>query len=167
MMASARIRCATPEDAEAITFIYMQSAELHARLDPDRNHVPDQAEIEERYRTGAQHPEDAKASITLVAEDAGRLVGFLDARIIEAYDAFDPMYRPATYCFVADVGVDEERRREGIGRALMHAIEQWAQEWDADFLLLEYHVGNTPAATLYERLGFRSGSMVACKRLGS
>jgi hypothetical protein len=32
-------------------------------------------------------------------------------------------------------------------------------------LLLEYHVGNKPAAALYAHLGFRSESVVACKRL--
>ncbi|HYK18857.1 MAG TPA: hypothetical protein VEV37_12590, partial [Bryobacteraceae bacterium] len=37
--------------AEAITFVYMQSAELHARLDPERNHVLDRWAIVERYRT--------------------------------------------------------------------------------------------------------------------
>src|SRR5271166_5524908 len=98
MMASVRIRRATPEDAEAISFIYMQSAELHARLAPERNHVPDRAVIETRYASGAQHPDDVPEAVTLVADNAGRAVGFLDARLT---GPSDPMYRPATYCFIA------------------------------------------------------------------
>jgi GNAT superfamily N-acetyltransferase len=161
-MASAQIRQATPEDAEAILFIYMQSAELHARLDPDRNHVPDRAEILERYRTGAQHPEDSVAAVTLVAEETGQVVGFLDARLTKP---FDPMYRPATYCFIADVAVAEAQRGKGVGRALLKAVEQWAAEQGAEFVLLEYHAGNERAVRLYEELGYRSGSVVAVKVL--
>jgi GNAT superfamily N-acetyltransferase len=161
-MASVSIRRAIPEDAEAILFIYMQSAELHARLDPERNHVPDQAEILERYRTGTQHPEDSIAAVTLVAEDAGQVVGFLDARLTKP---IDPMYRPATYCFIADVAVAEEHRGRGVGGALMEAVEKWAAESGAEFVLLEYHAGNERAAEFYAELGYRSGSVVAVKRL--
>lgn len=161
-MASVSIRRATPEDAEAILFIYMQSAELHARLDPDRNHVPERTEILERYRSGAQHPEDSTASVTFIAEEAGRVVGFLDARLTKP---FDPMYRPSTYCFIADVAVAEGQRGRGVGRTLMQAAEQWAAESGAEFVLLEYHVSNERAAALYAELGYRAGSVVAVKRL--
>jgi len=161
-MASVSIRRVTPEDAEAILFIYMQSAELHARLDPERNHTPGREEILERYRTGAQHPEDSIAAVTLVAEEAGQVVGFLDARLTKP---FDPMYRPATYCFIADVAVAEEHRGRGVGRALMEAVEKWAAESGAEFVLLEYHAGNERAAEFYAELGYRSGSVVAVKRL--
>jgi ribosomal protein S18 acetylase RimI-like enzyme len=162
-MASVRIRRATPEDAEAITFIYMQSAELHAQLDPERNHVPDRASIVERYRTGGQHPGDVKEAITFAAEQSGRVAGFLDAWLMHP---FDPMYRPAMYCFIADVAVEERWRGTGIGRELMRAAEQWAAERGAEYVLLEYHAGNKRAAALYAELGYRSGSVVACKRLG-
>jgi ribosomal protein S18 acetylase RimI-like enzyme len=161
-MASVRIRPATPGDAEAITGIYTQSAELHAGLDPERNHVPDRIGIEERYRRGRQHPDQDSPTITLVAETDGTVIGFLDARLIQP---FDPMYRPMTYCFVADIAVAESHRSEGVGEQLMHAGEAWAKEHGADFVSLEYHIGNTRAASLYERLGYRPASVVAIKRL--
>src|ERR1700729_2615157 len=132
-MASVSVRRATPEDAEAILFIFMQSAELHARLDPERNHVPGRDEILERYRMGGQHPEDSIAAVTLVAEEAGQVVGFLDARLTKP---FDPMYRPTTYCFIADIAVAADQRSQGVGRALMRAAEQWAAEHGAEFVLL-------------------------------
>jgi ribosomal protein S18 acetylase RimI-like enzyme len=161
-MASVRIRPATPEDAEAITRIYTQSAEHHARMDPERNHVPDQTAIAERYRTGRQHPDEETESVTLISEMDGSVVGFLDARVVRP---FDPMYRPLTYCFVADIAVAEEHRSEGVGEKLMRACEDWAKEQGAGFVSLEHHVSNTRAAAFYERLGYRSASVVAIKRL--
>jgi GNAT superfamily N-acetyltransferase len=161
-MASVQIRTATPEDAEAITRIYTESAELHALLEPERNHVPDRSAIEDRYRRGAQHPDDVRETVTLVAEVAGQIVGFLDARLTQP---LDPMYRPATYCFIADIAVAADRRGQGAGRALMQATEQWAAEHAAEFVLLEYHAKNERAAAFYAELGYRSGSVVAVKRL--
>lgn len=162
-MASVSIRAATPEDAEAITRIYMQSAEHHALLDPERNQVPDPAVICERYRTGAQHPE-GEEGVTLVAEKGGAVLGFLDARLVPP---FDPMFRPVTLCFIADVAVAAEHRSEGIGEKLMKASEQWGASRGAGFVALEYHNANTRAATFYERLGYRPKSTVAVKPVDS
>lgn len=138
----------------------MQSAEHHAQIDPVRNHVPDPDAIVERYREGRQHPSNGMAHTTLVAEDSGVIVGFIDARIDEP---FDPMYKPVKYCFIADIAVDSDRRGQGIGEQLMRAIEAWAREQGAEFVVLEYHMGNPRAADLYARLGYRRASIVAVK----
>ena len=162
-MASVSIRVATPEDAEAITRIYMQSAEHHALLDPERNQVPDPAAICERYRTGAQHPA-GEEGVTLVAEKHGEVLGFLDARLIPP---FDPMFRPVTLCFITDVAVATDRRREGIGEQLMTAVEQWGSSRGAGLVALEYLNANTRAASFYDRLGYRPKSTVAVKAVAS
>lgn len=164
-MATVRVRAATPEDAEAITRVYMESAEIHARLDPERNRVPERAAIEQRYRTSSQHPEAAVASITLVAELSDEICGFVDARLIDSFDRIDPMYKPATYCFIADIAVAEISRSRGAGEALMRAAEDWALEHRAHFVYLEYQVDNGRAAAFYERLGYRPSSNVVMKKL--
>ena len=83
----------------------------------------------------------------LVAEDDGRIVGRLSI-------ARDP--HPASN-HVADVGlmVARDRRRRGIGRALMEAAETWARA--NGIVKLELHVfpHNRPAIALYEKLGYR------------
>jgi GNAT superfamily N-acetyltransferase len=161
-MASVRIRPATPEDAEAITLVYTESAEHHARIDPERNYVPDRIAIEERYRSGRQHPDDAEVTLTLVAEADGGIAGFLDARLLQP---FDPMYRPATICFIADIAVAAAHRSQGIGEQPMRAAEDWARERGAEFVTLEYHSGNPRAGSFYARLGYRNVSVVAIKRV--
>jgi len=127
-MAPVHIRPATPDDAGAIVFVFLESAEHHAAIDPVHCSVPDRATIEERYRLGRQHPESDLPAITLVAEMDGAIVGFLDAQI---QVPFDPMLRPIKYCFVSDVAVAVSRRSQGIGEHLMKAIEQWGREQGA------------------------------------
>ena len=161
-MVSVRIRQSVPADAEGITRIYLESAEHHARIDPERNHVPDRATIQERYRAGRQHPESAAANVTLVAEAEEGILGFLDARIDRP---FDPMYRRMTYCFVADIAVASSHRSQGIGEKLMRAAEEWGRRNGAELVVLEYHNANPRAAEFYARLGYRPASVVAVKPL--
>ena len=161
-MASVQIRQAIPEDAEGIARVYLESAEHHARIDPERNHVPGRAMIEERYRASRQHPVSASGAVTLVAEAGGEILGFLDARIDHP---FDPMYRQMAYCFIADVAVAESHRSQGIGQQLMRTAEEWGRLNGAELVVLEYHMANPRAAEFYARLGYRPASMVAVKRI--
>jgi ribosomal protein S18 acetylase RimI-like enzyme len=156
------IRAAAPADAEAITRVYMDSAEHHAAADPERCHLPDRAAIVERYREGRQHPETGLPAITLVAEQNGEITGFLDAQIQQP---FDPMLKPVLYCFIADIAVAAPHRSHGIGEQLMQAIETWARENGAVYTSLLYNKGNDRVARLYERLGYSTGSVGMVKRL--
>ena len=156
------IRPSRPADAEAITRVYMESAEHHAQADPERCYVPDRGAILERYRNNSQHPESELPAITLVAEQKGEIVGFLDAQI---QHPFDPMLRPVLYCFIADVAVAQSHRGAGIGEQLMRAIEDWARQNGAVYSSLIYNKGNERVARLYQRLGYSTGSVGVTKRL--
>src|SRR5215475_417672 len=86
--AAVSIRAALPEDAEGIARTFLESAEYHARLDPERYSAPAVETISARYLEGRQHPPDAGGEgITLVAELSGEIVGFIDARIEQSLDA--------------------------------------------------------------------------------
>ncbi|HYL75716.1 MAG TPA: GNAT family N-acetyltransferase, partial [Bryobacteraceae bacterium] len=142
-MASVLIRRATPDDAPAITRVYMESAEHHAAIDPEHCEVPDRTAIEARYRQNHQHPDPESPAITLVAESDGEIVGFLDAQI---QVPFDPMLRRTPFCFIADVAVAASHRSQRIGEQLMQAIEKWAHEQNAGFLAIIYNPRNSRVA---------------------
>jgi len=67
--AAIEIRPAVPEDAERIANTFLESAEYHAQLDPERYSTPTVETTSARYREGRQHPSHAgREAMTLVAE---------------------------------------------------------------------------------------------------
>jgi ribosomal protein S18 acetylase RimI-like enzyme len=162
--ATITIRPAVAEDADGIARTYLESAEHHARLDPERYWVPAVEAISARYREGRQHPQDAGAeSITLVAELSGEIVGFIDARLERSADA---MHREMIYCHVAEIAVSSRRQNQGIGGRLLQAVEDWGRRQGAEFASLEYHAANTRAGEFYQRnMGYRVVSITTIKRL--
>jgi ribosomal protein S18 acetylase RimI-like enzyme len=56
---------------------------------------------------------------------------------------------------LSDLFVIPEARRKGVGEALMNRAREFAEETNADALLLETATDNFTAQKLYERLGYR------------
>src|SRR5262245_60640620 len=105
------IRPAVSEEADGIASTFLESAEYHAGLDPERYSPPAIETISARYREGRQHPPDAAGEgITLVAEFSGAIVGFIDARLEQSPD---PMHREMIYCHVAEIAVRSRHRNQG------------------------------------------------------
>ena len=162
--AALTIRPAASEDADGIARTFLESAEHHARLDPERYWIPAAETISARYREGRQHPPDADGGgITLVAELSGEIVGFIDARLDQSPDA---MHREMIYCHVAEIAVSYRHRNQGIGGRLLQAAEEWGRRQGATFASLEYHVANTRAGDFYRRrMGYSTAAITAIKRL--
>ena len=159
---SVSIRAASPTDAEAIARTYMESAEHHAGLDPDRYGIPDIESIVARYRKGQQHP-PGESGITLVAELDGEVVGFVDVRLDRSTD---PMHRDLLYCHIAELAVSRRAQSQGIGERLLRAAEDWGRENGAQLARLEYLASNTRAASFYhQRMGYDVVAMTAVKKL--
>jgi ribosomal protein S18 acetylase RimI-like enzyme len=155
------VRPATPRDAEAITRIYLESADHHAGLDAGRFYIPEAEEISARYRETQQHPPGAQA-ITLLAEVDSEIVGFVDVRLTRSPD---PMHREMLYCYIVEIATSRHHYGRGVGAKLMGAAEDWGRQQNAELAMLEYLVTNQRAAALYERLGYRPASITAIKRL--
>lgn len=157
------IRPAVSHDADGIVRIYLESAEHHAGLEPERYWIPDPVAILERYREGCQHPPEANGrAITLVAELEGEIVGFIDARLTHSPD---PMHREMTYCHIVELAVGNRHQRQGIGSGLLRAAEDWGRVHGAELASLEYLAANARAAALYQRSGYRVASITAVKPL--
>lgn len=78
----------------------------------------------------------------VVAERNGQLLGFAGAHII-----FEEGH-------ITNVVVSQAARRQGIGRALMEALMQYAANLGVAYLTLEVRAGNSKAISLYTSLGF-------------
>jgi GNAT superfamily N-acetyltransferase len=158
------IRPAVSGDADGITRTFLESAEYHASLDPERYSIPAAEMIAARYREGRQHPPHAAASaITLVAELSGEIVGFVDARLEQSPD---PMHRELTYCHIVEIAVSYRRQNQGIGGRLLRAAEDWGRGQGAELASLEYLTANVRAGSFYlQRMGYRPAAITAIKRL--
>ena len=74
------IRPAVSKDADGIARTFLQSAEYHATLDPERYAAPAFETISARYQQEWHHlPDTGRERVTLVAELRGEIVGFVDA----------------------------------------------------------------------------------------
>jgi RimJ/RimL family protein N-acetyltransferase len=139
---TAVVRAAEPGDAPELTALAAAvAAEPQCWLldDQARRTVAD----ERRYlRALRRHPDGA----VLVAEVHGELAGRLSI-------ARDP--HPAS-AHVADLGlmVAAAHRRRGIATALLAAADEWARGAGVSKLELHVFPHNTPAISLYEKLGW-------------
>ena len=57
---------------------------------------------------------------------------------------------------ILNLAVAPSHRRQGLGKKLLQALEDYAKENQAERTLLEVREGNTPARTLYEAWGFKA-----------
>jgi GNAT superfamily N-acetyltransferase len=62
--------------------------------------------------------------------------------------------RDGDECWLGAMWVPPARRREGVGAALTSAVIDWARSWQARQVMLGVAQSNTPAAALFESLGF-------------
>jgi len=86
----------------------------------------------------------------LVAEEEGRLVGFAEASV-RNYAEGGPA-GPAAY--LEGIWVEPERRRRGIGRALLAAVEAWARRQDLAWLGSDALIDNDPSQHWHRAAGF-------------
>jgi GNAT superfamily N-acetyltransferase len=160
-LVAATIRPASPDDAEGIARTFVESAEYHAGLDPERYSAPSVATVAERYQRHLSG--DAVDAITFVAVCSDEIVGFVDARI-EKSD--DPMHRDMTYCHISEIAVRSRERSHGIGAELLRAAEAWGRCQGATFASLEYHIANARAGRFYQnRMKYSAAATLLIKRL--
>ncbi len=112
------------------------------------NDVPAILAIEQQAPSAAhwttkQYNKLVEGGIVLVAEEAGKLCGFVGAQAI------------AGEWEIENVVVAAEFHRRGIANELVRELIQRAQNEAASAILLEVRESNLPARRLYEKHGFR------------
>lgn len=87
-------------------------------------------------------------SICFIAEDDGKLVGYLAA-------SPKPIsYRKSRYLEVDNMGVIPEYRSKGVGRMLMDACKKWATENNYQKMFVNSYAKNEKAVSFYQKCGF-------------
>ncbi len=94
----------------------------------------------------------------LLAREDGKVLGF--ALVQDKDTPPYPAFIPRRYTYLMDLVVDPKCRRQGVGRALMGAVKEWAKSRNAEFIELGVLAQNEGAVRLYESLGFRDSRKI-------
>ncbi len=97
------------------------------------------------------HPASTMPLVLLVAEEHGKVIGFVEVGLRSHADGCDPT-RPAG--FLEGWYVDPEHRRRGVGRALVQAAEAWARSQGCTELGSDTWLDSEDSQRAHESLGF-------------
>jgi GrpB-like predicted nucleotidyltransferase (UPF0157 family)/predicted N-acetyltransferase YhbS len=101
---------------------------------------------------------EARARIERLSgsDDAGVLVYVLDREVVGlvAYHVFDLIYRPRPHCRITALVVRAGRRRQGLARTLLAALESLARERGCARIELTTRPDRPDALGFYEACGF-------------
>lgn len=143
----ATIRSAVAADYSAVEFLAREILAYHVAAIPETFRTTKPA-LSEYY---FEELLESAASTLLVAEDAGRLVGFA---ICEARrERPSPMIIPRYVASIEQIVVTQEMQGRGIGQALFDACARWAEGNGADQLTLQVWEFNQDAIAFYEGRG--------------
>ncbi|MDD6012590.1 MAG: ribosomal protein S18-alanine N-acetyltransferase [Oscillospiraceae bacterium] len=113
---------------------------------------PDIADIAEMEKACFSQPWSADAltaeldnasAVFYVAKKAGITAGYIG------------MHIAADECYIANLAVKEDCRRQGIAQKLLEKAESSAQDKGCAFISLEVRLSNLPAQSLYEKRGYQ------------
>jgi ribosomal protein S18 acetylase RimI-like enzyme len=149
------IRPATIADLAAVLALVPRLAATGSP--PGRDAQQIEASDIESVTRALQRP--AADEVLLVAEDAGGLLGLIHVKTVVDYFTQQPI------AHVSDVVVAASAEGRGIGKALMHAAEDWARDQGYAIVQLHVLVDNARARSMYERLGYSAEWLKYIKRL--
>jgi GNAT superfamily N-acetyltransferase len=161
-----KIHAARPGDGAGLASLHSAGGEDYAALDPIRFRVPDEDGLAEWL------DRDLAASgsswICFVAEEDGRIVGEVEARLLQPMES-------ARYQVIAalgqvrgevnSLGVLKSHRRRGIGRALMQEAERWLADRGATVIELDTLASSPESVPFYEAIGYEPRSIIFERKL--
>jgi ribosomal protein S18 acetylase RimI-like enzyme len=141
------IRQATASDLPQLADLWREFMDYHAERDPFFTPAPDGREQWLDF-VGGKLSDDSWQVV--VAEEAGRLVGYCSVSILE----HPPIIVDRRYAFVQDLIVTERHRRQGIGTRLFEFARDWAHAQGVARVELNVSVVNEAARGFWRGLGF-------------
>ncbi len=122
-------------------------------------HVEPTSEWVDRYLTALFKEVDSARGTILVATHNAKVCGFA-----AAYVELEPETQ-MEYFYISDLAVDKALRGQGIGTALIQAMEATARAQGYKRMVIGVLADNVRAHKLYQALGFRNYGIDLLKKL--
>jgi ribosomal protein S18 acetylase RimI-like enzyme len=143
-----RVRPAYHTDFEAAAEIMRDLMARHHHWQPDEYRPTFLGLTAAIFQTWLERPDE----LHLVAELDGRIAGYAAASRWAGQDSALAYARRSVFVF--NIGVAAEQRCKGIGRALIAAVEDWARDFNAEYVGLHVLPANDEAKIFYAKLGY-------------
>lgn len=111
-----------------------------------------------KQRNGLRLLVEGDRACVLVAEHEGQVIGMCTGQIVISTAEGGPSV------LVEDVVVEPEYRGQGVGRALMAALAEWAKNQGSTRMQLLADKNNPPGLVFYNRLGWTSTALICLRR---
>ena len=112
-----------------------------------------------KQQRGLQLMLENRLGCVLVAEEAGKVVGMCTGQLVISTAEGGPSV------LVEDMVIDPVFQGCGLGRTLLEAMLQWAEQQGATRLQLLADKNNQSALDFYEHLGWRSTSLICLRNI--
>ena len=154
------IRSATSDDVPKVLSMVAKICALHENWDTAKyGFLPHPEQRYEKWLTRLAISSDR--SVFLVAEDEGKLGGFLVATVEREM----PIYRLQEYAFIHDIWVEPEYRQNGVARQMVMLCVERFQEMEVQQIRLDTTAVNEAARRLFASCGFRISTIEMLKEL--
>lgn len=150
------IRKASETDIDSLLELNRQIGEFHYQHAPHIFEKPSAAE--KAFLINALKDTDR---LFLVANVSGKVVGFLTAIIHK--NELVPFINKDPICRISTIVVDQNQRKQGIGKTLISSCCTWANQLGAGEIRLEVMEFNKEAQQFYNKLGFKNSSHILSK----
>lgn len=155
------VRPATPEDVPSIVRRWRELIEVHQAIEPDLFALSQRGEDAFRAFLRRQLKDRGSARVFVADEGRREILGYVVARLgVRA-----PFYRVLDVGVIFDLAVAPARRGEGIGQALMGAVDAWFRSEGIEYVQVNYSPANESASRFWERSGYRAFLTESYRRL--
>jgi len=118
------VRRAKPTDADALLFIWQETAGMLAKGDSRFRLTSDAAAQWKSELLRALQGEDIAVYVAESTVELDHILGYVVGTVL----ANAPTFAPERYGFVSDLAVDSHSKAGGIGRGLFDALKIWFHE---------------------------------------
>jgi len=161
-MEKVSIREYTPEDKKVIEKCIFELQEDESARQPDYWQTPERA-LEDKYLDYLLKLVVSSNGKLLVAKIGGIVAGYVAVAVEDGKDS-SPCIKMKRVGYIPDFVVLRKYQKQGIGKKLLDAAEQYIKSQHCEYVSLDVTTGN-PAFDFYKKLGYREYSTNMKKKL--